>query len=257
MNTNNIGNGVASHTDQCSGTPGCDPPSGVILVVEDDLALLKLIQKRLGEQGFHTEGVADGASAVRWLKEHSAQLMLLDYSLPDMQGEELLEQLEAHGMKVPFVIATGHGSETVAVEMMRRGARDYMIKGASFLKLLPTVVRQTLVRLDQERRLAEAEEQLRVGRRQAELTDTAGPGTAGETLAELADELSQPLAAISSYVRQCTRLLQSGHPQKADEVLASMQQIGEQADRAAKIIRRLRLRFDLPTHHGDAAGEPR
>ncbi|MBN2474054.1 MAG: response regulator [Pirellulales bacterium] len=249
----------------------------MILVVEDDQALLKLIQRRLGDNGFHTDGVTSGASALRWLQEHSTRLMLLDYSLPDMMGEELLRQLEAKGLRVPFVVATGHGSETVAVEMMKRGARDYLIKGASFLKLLPTVVGQTLTQLDQERRLAEAEEELRrahdelerrvqqrtaelaeanaklraemeerrraeerASQHQAELAHFARLSTVGEMVAELAHELNQPLAAISSYAQACARLLRSSREDSTEDLVASVRQVVEQAERAAEIIRRLR-----------------
>lgn len=99
-----------------------------ILIVEDDAGLLKLIEKRLIANGHRTIGVADGISALAWLKQDSPSLMLLDYSLPDMRGEQVLQQIEAWGRRVPFVVATGHGSESVAVEMMKRGAYDYLVK---------------------------------------------------------------------------------------------------------------------------------
>ena len=77
--------------------PRSENDGEVILVVEDDAALLTLIEKSLAKQGFRTVGVADGGSALRWLEANAPRLMLLDYSLPDMRGEELLEQLEARG----------------------------------------------------------------------------------------------------------------------------------------------------------------
>lgn len=129
-----------------------------ILVVEDDLALLRLIEKRLQQCGFQTKGVGSGAAALSWLAENSPRLMLLDYSLPDMVGDDLLAQLESQGREVPFVVATGHGSETVAVEMMKRGARDYLIKGTAFTNLLPAVIEKALARLDREERLRETVE---------------------------------------------------------------------------------------------------
>ena len=146
---------------------------------------------------------------------------------------------------MPFVVATGHGSESVAVEMMKRGAYDYLVKGATFMKLLPAVVDQALERVRQAERLAEAEEQLRrahdeleqrvrqrtaelaeanrrlrvemeerrraeeqVQQHQAELAHVARLSTVGEMVAELAHELNQPLSAISSYAQACKRLLQ-------------------------------------------------
>ena len=222
--------------------------SDLILVVEDDQPLLKLIQRRLGEHGFQTEGVTSGTAALGWLKDRSPSLMLLDYSLPDMLGEELLEQLDAQGIQVPFVVATGHGSETVAVEMMKRGARDYLIKGAAFMKLLPTVIDQALARLKQAERLVRAEAALRsahdaleqLRRRQAELAHVDRVNAMGEMAAGLVHELNQPLTAISNHVQVCLHMLQSDPESRCQRLSSSLSQIDEQVNRAAEITRRLR-----------------
>ena|GEM_PF-5235132 len=124
--------------------------SATVLVVEDDPALLRLIQKRLQQRGHKTAGVRSGTLALSWLANNHTRLMLLDYSLPDMPGEDLLQKLEERKLSVPFVVATGHGSETVAVDMMRCGAIDYLAKESSFLKLLPTVIDDALARIDQK-----------------------------------------------------------------------------------------------------------
>ncbi len=249
----------------------------LILVVEDDAALLRLIEKRLATGGYRTLGARDGAAALASLEHDSPRLMLLDYSLPDMRGEQLLERMEACGRRVPFVVATGHGNESVAVEMMKRGACDYLVKGVTFMKLLPTVVAQALERVRQIERLAEAEDQLRrvhegleqqvqqrtlelaeANRRlrveieerrraeeraqqhQAELAHVARLSTVGEMVAELAHELNQPLSAISSYAQACKRLFCSDAPDRVEELSAALNQVSEQTDRAAEIVRRLR-----------------
>jgi C4-dicarboxylate-specific signal transduction histidine kinase len=259
-----------------AGLDGADR-ADVILLVEDDAALLKLIEKRLSASGHRTVGVTDGASALAWLKRDSPSLMLLDYSLPDMRGEQLIAQIQAQGRHVPFVVATGHGSESVAVEMMKRGAYDYLVKGVTFMKLLPAVVDQALERARQAQRLIQAEQLLheaheeleyRVARRtaelaevnrrlrvemeerrraedlvqqhQAELAHVARLSTVGEMVVELTHELNQPLGAISSYTQACKRLLSSDKPDDRKELLTSLSRAGEQADRAAEIIRRLR-----------------
>jgi C4-dicarboxylate-specific signal transduction histidine kinase len=256
--------------------PEAEEPE-VILVVEDDAALLKVIEKRLAASGYRTVGVANGASALAWLKHDSPGMMLLDYSLPDMRGEQLIEQLHLRGRNVPFVVATGHGSESVAVEMMKRGAYDYLVKGASFMKLLPVVLNRALERARQSQRLIEAEEQLREAheeleqrvlqrtaqlaeanqrlivemeerrraeqqsrQHQAELAHVARLSTVGEMVAELAHELNQPLGAISSYAQACRRLMSFERPEDHNELSDSLGRITDQADRAAEIIRRLR-----------------
>jgi C4-dicarboxylate-specific signal transduction histidine kinase len=248
---------------------------GLILVVEDDPGLLRLIETCLVRHGFHVVCVADGAAAIDWLDAHQPALMLLDYSLPDMHGEELLDFLESRSRHIPFVVATGHGSESVAVEMMKRGAIDYLTKGATFMKLLPAVLEQSLLRIRQAERLAEAEEQLRQAhneleqrvqqrtaelaeanqrlrieieerrraeeqsqRHQAELAHVARLSTMGEMMAELTHELNQPLSAISSYAQACQRLMRLNDANSVESLYMALNQVGEQADRAAGIIRR-------------------
>jgi C4-dicarboxylate-specific signal transduction histidine kinase len=252
--------------------------AGLLLVVEDDAALRTLIERSLAGQGYQTIGAADGTSALALLEQHNPQLMLLDYSLPDMRGEQLLERIAALGRRVPFVVATGHGSESVAVEMMKRGAYDYLVKGVAFMKLLPAVIQRALERVRQAERLAETEEQLRraheeleqrvrlrtaelaeanqrllvemeerrraedqLHQRQTELAHVARLSTVGEMVAELAHELNQPLSAISSYAHACKRLLDGGGAAECkQELRETLGQVSDQADRAAEIIRRLR-----------------
>ncbi|MEW5959516.1 MAG: PAS domain S-box protein, partial [Chloroflexota bacterium] len=140
----------------------CDEPPGVILVVEDDAALLRLIQKNLQRAGFQTFGVPTGAEALAWLKDQPPPLLLLlDYRLPDMSGRQLINALVKQQQPVPFILATGHGDETVAVEMMKLGARDYLVKNAGFLDLLPSVVKRVVDQLLTEHRLAITEAELR------------------------------------------------------------------------------------------------
>jgi C4-dicarboxylate-specific signal transduction histidine kinase len=238
---------------------------------------LALIERGLAAHGHRAVGVTDGLSALAWLREHTPNLMLLDYSLPDMRAGQLLQQIAAGGVGVPFVVATGHGSESVAVEMMKQGAYDYLVKGPTFMKLLPAVIDRALERARQAERLARAEEQLRqaheeleqrvrqrteelaeanrrlllemderrraeeqVHQHQAELAHVARLSIVGEMMAELTHELNQPLSAISSYAQACQRLLHSDRADDRKELLSSLLQVGEQAGRAAEIIRRLR-----------------
>jgi PAS domain S-box-containing protein len=91
-------------------------------------------------------------------------LLLLDLKLQDVEGVELVERLAADDKCPPFIIITGQGDERIAVDMMKRGARDYLVKDANFLQFLPTVVKRALEQLDQERRLTEAEQQVHLVR---------------------------------------------------------------------------------------------
>ncbi len=87
-------------------------------------------------------------------------MLLLDLKLQDLDAVQIIRQLSEAGRLPPFLIITGQGDEKVAVEMMKSGARDYLVKSAEFLEALPSVVARELAQLEQETKLAAAEEAL-------------------------------------------------------------------------------------------------
>ncbi len=134
----------------------------MILIVDDDQGLLRLMEKALQREGFRTATAASGKEAKGWLARHSADLLLLDLKLQDVEGADLLRQLADAEHPTPFIIVTGQGDERVAVDMMKRGAMDYLTKDAEFSQFLPAVVKRAMERIEKERRLAEAEDQVRL-----------------------------------------------------------------------------------------------
>lgn len=133
----------------------------LIIVAEDDKGLLRLIQKKLQGSDLKTRGTAYGAEAIPLIKKHQNSLLLLDYRLLDMTGTKLIKSLMAEQISVPFIIMTGQGNEKIAVEMMKLGARDYLVKDNQFMEILPNVVKKALKEICTEKRLQEAEEKLR------------------------------------------------------------------------------------------------
>ena len=134
------------------------PPT--IFIVDDDRGLLRLIEKALQRDGFLTATATTGREAFAWLSQNHADLLLLDLKLQDIEGRELVGQLAGVGRSLPFIIITGQGDERVAVDMMKRGARDYLVKDVEFLQFMPEVVKHALEQIETERRLAAAEEQV-------------------------------------------------------------------------------------------------
>lgn len=134
---------------------GSLPP--VILVVDDDPGLVRLMERALRREGYQTFAAGSGKEATEWLQQHRAELLLLDLKLPDVEGPELLQSMIDAGHAVPFVIITGQGDERVAVDMMKRGALDYLVKDVNFIEFVPTVVGRALEQLERSRRLAAAE----------------------------------------------------------------------------------------------------
>lgn len=132
-----------------------------ILIVDDDRGLARLLEKALRREKFFTAIATSGQDALDWLREHRASLMLLDLKLPDLAGHELIDKLTAESHSVPFIIITGQGDEKVAVDMMKRGALDYLVKDVQFLDFVPLVAQRAMARLEQRQRLAAAESALK------------------------------------------------------------------------------------------------
>jgi signal transduction histidine kinase len=131
-----------------------------ILVVDDDPGVLRLAKRTLERESFHVSSVASGAEAIEWLGGHRADLLLLDLRLADIEARDVIARLEAEGRLPDFMIITGQGDERVAVEMMQRGALDYVVKDRDFLESLPARVRRGLEQIVKERRLEQLEREV-------------------------------------------------------------------------------------------------
>jgi two-component system sensor kinase FixL len=132
-----------------------------LLVVDDEEGLLFLITDVLRREGYEVEGLDSGEAALEWLRTQKADLLLLDLKLTDLPAPVLIERLRAQGRVFPFMVITGHGDERTAVDVMKQGALDYVMKDKGLLELLPSIVRRALGTVERERRLAEANEALR------------------------------------------------------------------------------------------------
>ncbi len=130
-------------------------------MVDDDAGLLHLMSKSLRREGFSVTIAASGSETEEKLREDRYMLLVVDLRLQDTTGQALLEKLKARGIEIPFVVITGQGDERVAVEMMRQGALDYLVKDAEFLDSMPTRVRRAVESVQQRSRLIEAEQALK------------------------------------------------------------------------------------------------
>ena len=134
---------------------------GTILIVEDDRGLAELIRLTLEENGFACRHASTGRDALAQLGDSSPVLMLLDYSLPDMTGVELVTSVGRQSLLPPFIMITGREDTRLAVSIMKHGARDYLVKDVEFLDRLPSVVTRVTKEAETEKRLKEAEKALK------------------------------------------------------------------------------------------------
>ncbi|HSI14361.1 MAG TPA: response regulator [Chthoniobacter sp.] len=132
-----------------------------LLIADDEEGLLFLMVDVLRREGYEVEGFASGGETLEWLSHETADLLLLDLKLGDLSAPLLVDRLRERGIDIPFVIVTGHGDERTAVDVMRRGALDYVMKDAGMLELLPSIVRRSLGTVERERKLIDAYEAIR------------------------------------------------------------------------------------------------
>jgi signal transduction histidine kinase/CheY-like chemotaxis protein len=117
-----------------------------VLVVEDDRDHAELVRRTLTRQHppFHVAIVGDGAACLEAVTHEAYAVVLLDYSLPGMDGVEVLERMRQRGVPVPVVMVTGQGDERVAVKAMKAGATDYVVKTSGYAVALPTALHKAL-----------------------------------------------------------------------------------------------------------------
>jgi signal transduction histidine kinase len=180
-----------------------------ILIVDDDVGLVRLLERTLEREGFLVATAASGRDAVEWLTRNTADLMLLDLKLQDIEGQELVNHLAFVGRGVPFIIITGQGDERIAVEMMKRGALDYLVKDVQFIGFVPSTIRRALEKLETNRRLAAAQADLEESRKQVLLVSEREQRRFG---AELHDALGQQLTAIELRCQALKQDLPAARP---------------------------------------------
>jgi PAS domain S-box-containing protein len=128
-----------------------------VLIVEDDLNTSIIISKVLGKIGFENYVVHNVTDAIQYIKLNDVDIMILDYILEKEKATDLLDKCKSENIDTPpFIVATGFGDESLAVEMMKRGARDYLVKSVNFVHFLPTIVKRVSREIKIEREYKKA-----------------------------------------------------------------------------------------------------
>lgn len=183
-----------------------------ILLIEDDPGQAYLVQRSLERVGYGVDVAHDGTTGLECYQQHRHDVLLVDHQMPGKDGMEVLRSLAA-GQLPPTIMVTGHGDEAMAVEAMKLGAGDYIVKDVDghYLTLLPTVIERAL----QQYRLVEEKQQ-----------------------AELA--LQETLATLEVRVKERTADLQRANAQLRAEIAERRQ--AEEA--LGRLMRRQKLILD-------------
>ena len=130
----------------------------VILIVEDEAKMRRLLELNLGEDGFTTFSAGDAETGLKMLRENPIDLVLTDLKLPGMNGQEFLQTIKRQNAAMPVVVMTAFGSVETAVEAMKSGASDYVLKPFSLTEMRMVIHKELDVRnlREENRSLREA-----------------------------------------------------------------------------------------------------
>lgn len=102
--------------------------TGKILIIDDDPQIRMLLRDRLQANGYEISLAENGVKGLELLEKESMDLMLLDLQMPEMGGMEVLDHLRQRSVDIPVVVLTAHGTIERAVEAMKLGAYDFLLK---------------------------------------------------------------------------------------------------------------------------------
>src|ERR1700674_3256376 len=106
-----------------------------ILIIEDEAKMRRLLELNLGDDGFKTLSVGDAETGLKLLASEPVHLVLTDLKLPGISGLELLHAAKQQNPALPIVVMTAFGSVETAVEAMKAGASDYVLKPFSLAEM--------------------------------------------------------------------------------------------------------------------------
>ena len=157
-----------------------------VLVVDDDNGHRLMLEALLGKWGYRVQSAANGVQAVEKVREGPFDAVLMDIRMPDMDGITALKGIKSYNPAVPVVLMTAYSAVESAVEALKSGAYDYLIKPLDFdvLKLtLSRTLEHSRLKAENSQLRAESRSRAIVGnspsiRRMQEMIETVAPSDA-------------------------------------------------------------------------------
>ena len=177
------------------------PKSRTVLVIDDDPidreSYVRALRRHSGQETEVLE--ADSGEAGLALADvRHVDCVLLDYNLPDMDGLKVLRELRSRPTEteIPVVMLTGAGSEQIAVETMKEGCQDYVVKDHDLATAVPKAVAGAIEKVELRRELEHKRRALEEAQREQVLLRD-------KFLSHVSHELRTPLAAVHQFVSLC------------------------------------------------------
>jgi two-component system NtrC family response regulator len=112
---------------------------GTILIIDDEIKLLKLLGMILSQEDFNVKQASTARSAMTMLEQYEFDVVLSDVRLPDAFGVDLVRSVKTKYPHLEIILMTAFGNITDAVQAMKNGAYDYLVKGDDNDKIIPLV----------------------------------------------------------------------------------------------------------------------
>jgi CheY-like chemotaxis protein len=187
------------------------------LLVDDDSGFVSIIKHVLGPfqgKSFSVEWLNDGEKAIEHLRTDSQfDLILMDYFLPHRTGLEIARQIFEENIKIPIIILTANRDFRAAVEAIKYGAEDYILKEEISDTVLPRTIINVLERTKLKNQIAKAEKHNLLSRHRNEAER--------ELVVTMCHEFNNPLAAIKI---SAAILARNQHDQEERELLEKLNQ---------------------------------
>lgn len=129
-----------------------------VLLVDDEVPFVETMVKRLARRDFHVHTAHGGQEALDLLdRTPNVDVVVLDVKMPGMDGIETLKRIKSQFPLVEVIMLTGHGTVESAIDGMKLGAFDFLMKPAEFDNLVEKVAKAEKVKRDREEKIHEAE----------------------------------------------------------------------------------------------------
>ena len=137
-----------------------------VLYADDDLGLRRLVERGLGKEGIRVVTVEDGEAALKALASEEFDVVALDHYMPGLDGLSALKRIQKMPSHPPVVIVTGAQESRIAVDALKSGAFDYVIKDVQgeFIPLLRNALYQAAESMRMKRAKEAAEAEVRAAR---------------------------------------------------------------------------------------------
>ncbi|MCU0561711.1 MAG: response regulator [Desulfobacterales bacterium] len=129
-----------------------------LLLVDDEERLRGNLSKLLTTRGYEVADVGTGEEALEHIKAHAVDVVVLDIRMPGLSGIETLAEIQKLGLGIEVLLLTGHATVETAIEGMRLGAYDYLMKPYDLDYLIQKIDGAAKIRLERRERLRKAEE---------------------------------------------------------------------------------------------------